>query len=379
VRVGWLAGVAVLVALAWAATASAFTTEQKQAMAGEDQAAMQQAGYPGLLVGVWREGHGKFIDTPGLADIATGREMEAKDQGRIGSITKTFTATVILQLAQEGKLGLDDPVKTFIRPFPRGSRITIRMLLNHTSGIPTTPNGVAKSAFDQPHHNWRINQINYRCLRQKRLSPPGAEWHYSDCGYTLLGQIAEQVTGKSLQTLYRTRILEPLHLSHTAFRADRAGMPVGASHGYWLGPSGDFSDTFGWNFSWSSSAGGMVSTLSDLRRYIPALVTGNGLLSKRMQRQRLQFVQTGAGIEYGLGIFEIPLGTTSETPYLGHDGIVPGFDSWAVYSPVSKTTIVIIGNTAVEEDDFPNDQLRPNLLDLVDVLAAIAQGEPVPQ
>jgi D-alanyl-D-alanine carboxypeptidase len=332
-----------------------------------------------LLVGVWQQGNGKFIDTPGLADIATGREMEEKDQARIGSVTKTFTATVILQLAEEGKLGLDDPVKKYISPFPRGSKVTIRMLLNHTSGIPTTPNGVANSAFAKPHHNWRLNQINYRCLRQKRLSAPGTEWHYSDCNYLLLGAIAEEVTGEPLRTLYRTRIFEPLGLSHTSFRDTRAGMPVGAVHGYQLSdPSTGFIDTFGWNFSWTSSAGGMVTTLGDLRRYLPALVTGRGLLSPSMQRQRLRLVPTGTpGFSYGLGIFEIDLGTTTNTPYLGHNGIVPGYDSFAVYSPVTKTTIVIIGNTAVEEDNFPNDQLRPTLFDLVDVLAAIAQGEPV--
>jgi D-alanyl-D-alanine carboxypeptidase len=380
VRVGRIVAWGLAIAAVSAAPASAFTAEQEQAMAGEVQAAMQQIGYPGMLVGVWTEGQGSFIDTPGLADISTGREMEFKDQGRIGSITKTFTATVILQLVEEGKLGLDDPVKRYISPFPRGSKITIRMLLNHTSGIPTTPTGVAHAAFFEPHQNWRLNQINYRCLRQKRLSPPGAEWHYSDCNYSLLGAIAQQLTGESLRTLYRTRILEPLGLGRTTFRDTRAGLPPGAAHGYWLSsPAAGFTDTFGWNLSWATSAGAMVSTLADLRRYLPALVTGKGLLSKSMQRQRLQFVDTGEGVEYGLGIFEIGLGTTTPEPYLGHNGIVPGFDSFAVYSPVTKTTIVIIGNTAVEQDNFPNDQLRPTLFNLVDVLAAIVQGQPVAQ
>jgi D-alanyl-D-alanine carboxypeptidase len=378
--VGSLAAVAALVGLACSAPVSAFTPEQRAAMAGEDQAAMQQAGYPGLLVGVWKQGEGKFIDTPGLADIATGREMEPTDRARIGSVTKTFTATVILELVEEGRLGLDDPVKRYISPFPRGSKVTIRMLLNHTSGIPTTPPGVAHSALFDPHRNWRLNQVNYRCLRQKRLSPPGASWHYSDCNYTLLGAIAQQLTGESLRALYRTRIFAPLGLRRTSLRDGRSGLPAGAAHGYWLfDPSAGFTDTFGWNLSWSSSAGGIVSTLGDLRRYAPALATGQGLLSKAMQRQRLQFVDTGTGLEYGLGIFAVDLGTTSTAPYLGHDGIVPGFDSFVVYSPVTKTTIVLIGNTAVEEDNFPDDQLRPTLFNLVDVLAAIAQGEPVAQ
>jgi D-alanyl-D-alanine carboxypeptidase len=379
VRVGRIVAWGLAIAAVSAAPASAFTAEQKQAMEGEVQAAMQQTGYPGMLVGVWTKGQGSFISTPGVADIATGREMRFSDQARIGSITKTFTATVVLQLAEEGRLGLDDHVKKFVRPFPRGGEVTIRMLLNHTSGIPTTPTGVANAAFSKPHHNWLSKQVDYRCLRQKRLSPPGAEWHYSDCNYLLLGAIAEQLTGESLRKLYRERISEPLGLTGTTYRAGADGMPAGAAHGYYVPNPPGVIDTFGWNFSWASSAGAMVSTLSDLHRYGPALATGRGLLSKRMQRQRLQLVDTGTGIFYGLGIFAADLGTTTSEPYLGHDGIVPGYDSIALYSPVTKTTIAIIGTTAVEIDNFPNDALRPTLFDLADVLAAIVQGEPVAQ
>jgi D-alanyl-D-alanine carboxypeptidase len=379
VRVGIGVG-GLLAALVLAAPAGAFTDSQKQQMATVDQRAMASIGYPGMLVGVWQAGNGRFIDTPGLADIATGREMREKDQARIGSITKTFTATVILQLAEEGRIGLDDSVKRYISPVPRGSQITIRMLLNHTSGIPTTPTGVAKSAFSHPRRNWRLNQIDFRCLRQKRLFAPGTQWSYSDCGYLMLGKIAEEVTGESLGALYRSRIFEPLHLDHTSFRAGPAGMPVGAAHGYYLPDvTTGFIGTFGWNFSWTSSAGGMVSTLGDLRRYLPALVTGKGLLSKSMQRQRLQFVETPSGLEYGLGIFASDYGITSTEVCLGHNGIVPGFDSFAVYCPETKTTIVAIGNTAVEEDNFPNDQLRPDLFQVVDLLAGIAQGQQLPQ
>ena len=363
-----------------AAPASAFTPAQKAAMAGEVQAAMQQIGYPGMLVGVWTQGQGRFIATPGAADAATGRQMRFGDQARIGSVTKTFTATVVLQLVEEKKLRLNDPVKKYLDRVPRGSEITIRMLLNHTSGIPSLPPGVADSAIFHPHRNWRPGQLIFRGLRQKRLAPPGKLWFYSNINYDMLGKIAEQVSGEPLRRLYRERIFEPLALRQTAF-VSSSQLPAAAVHGYFLErPTGSFLDTFGWNYSWAFSAGAIVSSLADLHRYGPALATGEGLLSSRMQRKRLTFVPVPSeGIGYGLGIFEIQLGTTGATTYYGHNGIVFGYDAMLLHSPAARTTIAIVGNTAVEEDALPSDPTRPTLFDLADVLAAIAEGEPVPQ
>jgi D-alanyl-D-alanine carboxypeptidase len=381
-----LAIAAAVAALATAASpAGAFTPEQEALMTSEVEATMQQAGYPGMLVGVWTEGQGSFIATPGLADTATGRQMAFRDQARVGSITKTFTGTVILQLAEEDLIGLGDPIKKYIPKVTRGRQITIRMLLNHTSGFVSLPPGVANASVATPHRNWRLNQIIFRGLRQLHLSPPGTEWHYSNLNYLLLAAIAEQVTGEPMRRLYRERVIEPLGLKQTTFRPS-GRLPVGAVHGYFLeSPTGSFLDTFDWNFSWAYSAGAMVSSLRDLHRYGPALVTGEGLLGRKMQRQRLTFVDTGGSIGpgqellYGLGIWELPLGTTEPIPYLGHDGIVYGYDAIVLHSPQAQTTIAMVGNTAVELDAFPNDALRPTLIDLADVLAAIAQGQPVPQ
>lgn len=213
---------------------------------------------------------------------------------------------MILQLTEEGRLRLGDPVKTYLDRVPRGGKITIRMLLNHTSGIPSFPPGVENAAVEQPHRHWRPAQVAFRGLRQKRLSPPGAQWHYSNINYILLGEIAEELSDQSMASLFRDRVIGPLALEHTTFRPN-AALPPGTLHGYFLeSPAEAFLDTFGWNYSWLFTAGAMVSTLSDLHRYAPALATGEGLLSERMQRRRLRFVATGTGLEYGLGIFEIP-------------------------------------------------------------------------
>jgi D-alanyl-D-alanine carboxypeptidase len=373
-------GAVAISTLAAAAPASAFSDAQRAQMEQEVQAVMQQAGYPGLLVGVWTEGEGKFISTPGLANTATRRQMKPDDVARIGSITKTMTATVILQLVEEGQIGLDDPVKTYLQRVPRGSEITIRMLLNHTSGIFDLPPGVQNASVESPHQNWRPEQLIFRGLRHQRVSPPGEQWHYSNIGYIMLGKIAEDVTGEPMRRLYAERIFEPLGLRHTEF-VPSARMPVDAVHGYFTKPpTGNLVDTIGWNFSWAFTAGSMVSNLPDLHRYGPALAIGKGLLSKRMQRQRLKLFPVPAeGIGYGLGIFEIQLGTTTPINYLGHNGIVYGYDAILLYSPEAHTTIAIIGNTAIEEDNFPNDELRPTLITLADLLAATAAGQPLPE
>jgi D-alanyl-D-alanine carboxypeptidase len=174
-------------------------------------------------------------------------------------------------------------------------------------------------------------------------------WHYSNVNYLLLGIIAENASGESLRRLYESGILRPLGLSHTAFAPSRP-VPAPAAHGYVKFPDGSIADTNNWNFSWAWSAGGFSSTLSDLRRWAPALATGRGILTHAMQRRRLNFrnitPNTGfAGAEYGLGIFQLssPLGK-----FLGHNGAVPGYDSLVLYSPKSRITIAAIGNTSVE-------------------------------
>jgi len=371
-------GLVAVAALAGSATAAAYTPDQRAAMGALVEQEMLESGYPGMLVGVWTQGQGRFVEATGVADTASGRRMAVGDQARVGSITKTFTATVILQLVEAGKVRLDDPVKRYLDRVPRGSEVTIRMLLNHTSGIPSLPPGVAHASHVQPHRRWTLNQLIFRGLRQQRVGPPGGQWFYSNVNYLMLGKIAEQVTGQSLNRLYRERVIEPLGLRHTRF-VPNGTMPRDGVHGYLReSAAGSLVDTTGWNFSWGSSAAAMVSTLGDLRRYAPAVATGEGLLSRRMQRKRLQFVDTGNdGIGYGLGIFALPIGTTPANTevYLGHDGIVWGYDSIVLYSPMAKTTIAIIGNTAVELDAFAGNQIHPDLLDLSFDLAAVAQND----
>jgi D-alanyl-D-alanine carboxypeptidase len=395
---GWLAAAALLLA---APAAFAFTPEQEQRLHQVVEDYREELQYPGLVVGVWQQGQGGFTTAVGRANIASGRSMTTRDHFAIGSVTKTMTATLMLQLVQRGKVKLTDPLSKYVSGVPLGRLITVRMLLNHTSGIHDGPsNGVTLEFFRSPRRSFSLAQLLRRPLRAPRYGLPGALWKYSNTGYWLLGKIVRQVTRKPLPTLYERRVFDRVRLGETSFRPRRA-VPAPAARGY-LGceppiravvascagrPPGAAIDTTDWNRSWSFTAGAATATLGDLRRWAPAVATGRGLLNRRTQARRLRFTSTGgptcppamppsgcvlgeAGeVRYGLGIAKWNLDPSrrvaaceSETlpaaALYGHNGAIYGYDAEAWYEPESKLTIVALGNTFTA-----GDPLRPSRLD----------------
>ena len=240
------------------------------------------------------------------------------------------------------------------------------MLLDHTSGIYDLPTWVAEKLFTDPHHNWHPGRIIRSDLRQPRYCPPGECWQYSNTNYLLLGKVIESVTSRRPARLYEPRIFDRVGMPDTAFRPRRP-VPAPAAHGF----AGEAGETTGWNFSWIWTAGGAISKLRDLRRWGPALATGQGVLSRRMQRKRLRPVSAASlgepGLMYGLGIFEL-------NGFYGHDGSVPGYDSLVVHSPSLEMTIVALGNTNAADPVFrpPSNPdglffgLAPRLVDVVE-------------
>jgi D-alanyl-D-alanine carboxypeptidase len=375
-RLGFFLATGVILALlGLPVCASAFTPAQRTALraaAAQDQA---EGGYPGLVVGVWQKGEGRFISATGTSDLRTHRHVRTTDIFRIGSITKTFTATVILQLAEGGLLRLSDPIDRYVSGIKHVHKVTIRDLLGQVSGFPDIDIKTVAQVFLSPHKEWQTRRIVRKSLRQPRVCAPRKCWHYSNINYLLLGIIAQKASGETLPQLYESGILKPLGLRDTSFAPSRP-VPAPAAHGYVALPVGPpVQDTSGWNFSWIWSAGGFNSTLWDLRRYVPALVTGHGLLSPAMQRRRLDLrnvsQETVPGGKYGLGIFQIP---TKLGKFLGHNGAVPGYDSVALYSPSRKITLVAIGNTSVEQFPVRGSPEAPSMLfnlapDLISALA----------
>jgi D-alanyl-D-alanine carboxypeptidase len=322
---------------------AAITPEQRTALQQAVDETKAQGQYPGLVVGVWQHGEGSFVSTTGVSDLRTEQPIRATQPLRIGSITKTFTATLILRLVQHHRLGLNDHVSRFVSGVPFGRRITIRELLNHTSGIPDISTAFQDTVFADPQRDWRPRQVIKRALRHPRYCEPGACWHYSNTNYLLLGRIARKVTHRSLSTLYRNWVFDRIGLHETSFRTEPK-VPEATGHGYLRLVEGQpFMDTTHWSLSWGWSAAAMVSTLADLKHYARALATGSHLLDRPTQRKRLQFVNAStsgiSGMEYGLGILKLG-------PFLGHDGQVPGYESIMLYSPAEKMTIVELGNTS---------------------------------
>lgn len=323
-------------------TSAASTTSSTKQFSPAVQANLRQAvngfvgtgKFPGMVVGI-SSPQGSFLYATGYSDLATHAPLQTNQVFRIGSITKTFTATVVLQLAQQGKLSLSDPLSKYEPQIPNASKITIRELLNMTSGIRhgDSPLPNAKN----PQKSLTPQQVIANTTSHPLLFAPGTKYSYSDTGYLILGEVATKVTGTDIGTLIQRQILQPLGLHHTVYDPS-SPLPSPTAHGYRY-VHGQTLDTTNWNEGWAAAAGAMASTVGDLERWAPALATGKGILNQSMQQQRLQMVNTGVGASYGLGILQY-------LASFGHDGEVMGYNGTVLYSPQAKTAIVALGNTS---------------------------------
>ena len=306
------------------------------------------AGVPGLAIGIWVPGRGTFVRAFGTANLATGAPFRVNDHVRIGSITKEFTATEILRLVDKKRLGLDDHLDRYVRGIPYGDQITVRELLNHTSGVfnyTDDPTWIAN--FDKNPLEPFTPQDAIAIVNKPGNNPtfppgtPGA-WAYSDTNYILLGLIIERVTGKPASKVIRDDVIGRLDLDHTSFPATSPKMPRPYAHGYLLtGPGQPLQrDVTAIDPAIAWTAGGMVSTLGDLTVWARANAMGS-LLSPALQREHLMTVPTTLSVpsSYGLGIIDI-------AGFLGHTGAIYGYGASAYYLPQADATIVVVTNAA---------------------------------
>jgi D-alanyl-D-alanine carboxypeptidase len=268
------------------------------------------------------------------------------DHFRIGSATKTFVGIVVLQLADEGRLKLDDPVSKYLpRAVPNGDQITIAMLGYHTSGLPRV---IANSEFQRaiqadPGHQWQASEILEYAWQMKPLFPPGRGWMYSNTNTIVLGEVIEAVTGKPWYEVVEERILRPLALNETGYPAN-SQVPAPTPHGYRFGQKdnlvryGDFwFDATDWSGSCWGAAGDMYSTIDDLARFTRAAAQGE-LVGPAGRKALFRWVDTGyEQVEYGFHIAQRDGG-------IGTSGDVPGFSTFAAYVPKHDITIVCLAN-----------------------------------
>ncbi len=310
---------------------------------------MGTASIPGAIVGIWRPGQPAYVRAFGVRNRRTGRPMSTGLYMRIGSETKTFTVTAVLQLVDRHKLGLDDPIGRYVRGVPDGNVITIRELAEMRSGLPSYTRSPAfvKRLQAHPFQSWTPRQVLSYAYAQKLLFKPGTSFDYSNTNTVLLGLLVQRLSGQPLPVYIKRHILNPLHLNHTSF-ATNARFPSPHAHGYTnQTASGKIADATGWNPSWGWAAGAMISNLSDMHAWAKDVAAG-ALLTRRTQAQRERFLKApGFGSAgYGLGLFKVG-------GWVGHNGSLPGYQSLTVYLPSRRATMVILVNSDIPYQKTP--------------------------
>ncbi|MFF2045895.1 serine hydrolase domain-containing protein [Kitasatospora sp. NPDC058170] len=301
-----------------------------------------QAAIPGVVVGLWLPGRGSYVRATGVADTATGTPMTTDLLVRIGSETKTFTVTALLQLVDDGLIGLDDPVSAYIDGVPCGDRITLRQLAEMRSGLfpYTSDPDFIRALESDPSRFFTPQEVLAYGFRHQNTFGPGERFEYCNSNLVLLGLVVEKVSGHSLVDVIHRRVLRPTGLHRTLFPTG-PGFPEPHARGYTdQTPDGGIADATDWNPSWAWAAGAMISGLHDLRRWAEIVAVGT-LLSPQTQCERLKVLPTGfPGTNYGLGIFETG-------GWIGHNGSIPGYETVTVHLPAQRATLVIMINTDI--------------------------------
>lgn len=305
---------------------------------------------PGLIVGIWAPDRNLiWIKAKGKANKASGDLMKDYYHFRIGSVTKTFTYTVLLQLVGEEQLTLEDKLSKYFPSFPNGDNVTIRMICNHTSGI---YNYNKSSIFiDQMKTNplkvWDPQEFLDIAKGQPYSFIPGTGYEYSNTNTVIAGMIVEKLTGNQIGYEIKKRIIERLNLNNTYYPADNLFWGQHSNgYGWW-----DFGDpkvdvTEAFDPSCAGASGAIISDIYDLKTWIEAAVKGT-LLDPALQSQRLTPVSSTELVSYGLGLGSINMGSRGFV--WGHTGVIYGYRSVAYYWPSKNVTIVISYNS-VEDD-----------------------------
>jgi len=301
-------------------------------------------GVPGVTLTA-KDGGSTWSTTAGVGNLKTHAPRSVDDRYRVGSITKTFVSTVLLQLEAEGRLSLDDTVEKWLPGVVHGnghdgSRITVRQLLNHTSGI---FNYTADETFGRTYflkdgfleHRYDTNtpeQLVAVAMAHKPDFAPGTSWNYSNTNYVVAGMVIQKVTGRSYGEEIRHRIIDPLHLTATSVPGTRVTVPQPSSRAYSklaqtaTGPTYDVTRL---NPSLASSAGEMISDSADLDRFYAALLKGRLLPPKQLKEMKTTVAVEGIpNAGYGLGLMDREL--SCGVHVWGHDGGIHGSSSVAV-------------------------------------------------
>ncbi|MGA8839034.1 MAG: serine hydrolase domain-containing protein [Candidatus Aquilonibacter sp.] len=355
----------------------------------------------GAAVGVYQDGALLVLKTYGLRDVAKNLPVDADTRFEIGSVTKQFTAAAILQLQEQGKLSIDDPLAKYLPTFPHANEITLRQLLNQVSGLPnyTSLPDIATAMATIPDATGKI--VAY--VNKPLNFTPGTKWEYSNTNYWVLGKVVSRVSGMSYEDYVREHIFKPAGMTHSGFVSDESGLDDFAIP-YWQGPKNDGPTQPAPTMleSWPSAAGAIVSTVGDLAAWDIALASGNvisrdsfALMSSPGRLAGGKFTGYGMGLE---------VGSHDGHARIAHGGGTPGSLTMNATYPDDRLDIVVLENSlrgqpgaiesAVLETMYPDAlaaarkaapgedlSVRPRIVQLLDRLlnGTLAQSELSPQ
>ncbi|MEU7860701.1 serine hydrolase domain-containing protein [Nonomuraea sp. NPDC049141] len=340
------------------------------ATAGQDRPELQKAieeivdsGFVGVQLRVHDE-RGEWAGSAGAAELGGAAKPPTNGHARIGSNTKTFTATLVLQLVAEGKIGLDTPAADYLPKFGLDERITVRMLLQHTSGvfnftgevyddgtivtgIPIPYGTTGEEWLDNRFKAYRPQELVELALSKPARFEPGTGWSYSNTNYVLARLLIEKVTGRPLAEEMQRLILGPLGLSDTVVPDTSPEIPEPYAHAYYRYQDKTV-DVTRQNPSWISTGGDMISTTQDLHTFISALLSGK-LLPAPLLAEMCTPHPTGIpNMDYGLGVFVLT--TDDGGTLITHNGAAVGHAALMYSTPDGSKTLTAALNCMDDAD-----------------------------
>ncbi len=309
--------------------------EQLQTMLNDT---VEQMGAPGATLAVAMPNEPVWIGATGMADKEAQLAMVPDDRFAIASITKTFTATVVLQLQEESKLTVNDTLETWYSGFPRGQSLTLHHLLSHTSGI--VDYAYLPAVVADPAAEWEPEDLVALAAAEKPLFDPGADYSYSNSNFILLGLVVQAVTGNSWASEVRNRLLDPLKLADTFIASDEPLQQGDVAQGYFLNAvwTTEINPSTGW------AAGGMISNAADLVLWLDALLYGDVLTAGSREAMKTPFtLKDGKKTSYGLGL-KLKKTQHGKATKLGHGGDAIIYSSTMYHRTVEEITVVALVN-----------------------------------
>jgi D-alanyl-D-alanine carboxypeptidase len=344
---------------------ASFSKEEKARLDKAITDYMNAHHFPGVVVGAWVPGKGTYLVAKGRADLKTGAPMRVEDKFGAGSVTKSMVGTVLLQLVDEGKLKLDNKVSQYFPTVPNGQNITVRQLLNMTSGLYnyTEDKDFLAAVTANPRRKWAPEELVKFGISKDPYFAPGKGWYYCNTNTILVGLLIEKLTGKKLEDEVKTRIIDRLGLANTTF-PENPGITAPYAHGYMYDQeTKQYAETDSTQIDPSAlwAAGALISNVPDLKVWAQALGSGR-LISKAMQKERTQFVdqvpplpsgipETADGMDPGYGLAIVKYDNTNN--FIGITGRTTSWDNQTFYLPSEKAVLVVFANTNTTTGDGP--------------------------